>query len=79
MAVIEMFDNAQNMIQLLQQLKENPVATLAQRKYNIPQGMTDPNDILQHLLNTNQVSQQQVNQIMGMRNNPVVQKLFGGK
>ena len=73
-----MFDNAQNMIQLLQQLKQDPVATLAQRKYNIPQGMTDPNDILQHLLNTNQVSQQQVNQIMGMRNNPVVQKLFGG-
>jgi len=46
--------------------------------HNIPQGMTDPNDILQHLLNTNQVSQQQVNQIMGMRNNPVVKKLFGG-
>lgn len=79
MAVIEMFDNAQNMIQLLQQLKQDPVSTLAQRRYNVPQGMTDPNDILRHLLNTNQVSQQQVNQIMEMRNNPIVQKLFGGK
>lgn len=79
MAVIEMFDNVQNMFQLLQQLKQDPVGTLAQRKYNIPPGMTDPNDISQYLLNTNQVSQQQINKIMEMRNNPIVQKLFGGK
>lgn len=79
MAVIEMFDNVQNMIQLLQQLKQDPVATLAKKKYKIPPGMTDPNDISQYLLNTNQVSQQQVNEIMAMRNDPIIQKLFGGK
>lgn len=74
-----MFDNIQNMFQLLQQLKQDPVATLAQKKYHIPPGMTDPNDISQYLLNTNQVSQQQINDIMSLRNHPIVQKLFGGK
>ncbi len=46
-------------------------------RYNIPQGMNDPNAIIQHLLNTGQVSQAQVNQIMQMRNNPQIQNLFG--
>lgn len=45
-------------------------------RYNIPQGMNDPNAIIQHLLNTRQVSQAQVNQVMQLRNNPQVQSLF---
>jgi hypothetical protein len=45
-------------------------------RFNIPEGINNPNDILQHLLNTGQVSQNQVNQIMGMRNNPMIQQLF---
>ncbi len=52
---------------------------LARRKFNIPEGMNDPNEIMQHLLNTGQISQQQLNNAMQMRNNPMVQKLFGGK
>lgn len=79
MATIEMFDNLQNVLQLKDQLMSDPVNTLARHKYNIPQGMTNPNDILQHLLNTGQVNQQQVNGAMNMRNNPIVQRLFGGK
>ena len=62
-------------IDMLEQFKQNPLAILGQR-YNIPQGMTDPNQILQHLLNTNQVSQTQVNNAMNMRNNPMIQKIF---
>ena len=46
------------------------------QKYNIPQGINNPNDIIQHLLNTNQVSQAQVNQAMQMRNHPMFKGLF---
>jgi len=66
-----------NMINMLTQLKNNPVGLLSQR-YNIPQGMNNPNDIIQHLLNTGQVSQQQVNQAMQMKNNPMIQMLMNG-
>lgn len=52
-----------NMINMLTQLKNNPVGLLSQ-KYNLPQGMNNPNDILQHLLNTGQVKQEQVNALM---------------
>ena len=45
-------------------------------KYNVPQGMTDPNEILQHLLTTGQVSQDQVNKIMQMRNDPRFQQFM---
>lgn len=62
-------------IDMLEQFKQNPLAILGQR-YNIPQGMTDPNQILQHLLNTNQVSQDQVNRVMQMRNDPRIQQMF---
>ena len=50
-----------NLNSMLQQIKSNPVQFLAQRRFNIPQGMTDPNAILQHLLSSGQVSQNQIN------------------
>lgn len=56
-----------NMLQMLTQIKSNPMAVLGQR-FNLPQNLTNPNDIIQHLLNTGQVSQAQVNQAMQMRN-----------
>jgi len=52
-----------NMINMLTQLKNNPIGLLSQR-YNLPQGMNNPNDILQHLLNTGQVKQEQINALM---------------
>lgn len=39
----------------------------------------DPNKIIQHLLNTGKVTQAQVNQAMQMRNNPMIQQMFGMK
>lgn len=60
---------------MLTQFKQNPLAMISQR-YNIPQGLNDPNAILQHLLNTNQVSQDQINRVMAMRNNPQIQQLL---
>lgn len=64
-----------NILNLYQQMCGNPVQFLSQR-FNIPQNMQDPNEILQHLLNSGQVSQAQVNNIMNMRNNPLVQMLM---
>ena len=49
-------------MQMLPQIKANPMQFLLQRKLNIPQGMTnDPNAIINHLLQTSQVSQAQMN------------------
>lgn len=49
-------------IQMLQQVKANPLGFLMQRGLNIPADMAnDPNAILQHLVSSGQVSQQQIN------------------
>ena len=64
-----------NPLELIGQLKSNP-AILLSSKFNIPQGMNDPNQIIQHLLNTGQVSQDAVNRAMQMRNNPMIQQLL---
>jgi hypothetical protein len=58
--------SANNPFAMLDQLKQNPYQMLAQRGFNIPQNLNNPNDILQYLLNTNQVTQQQVNNVMTM-------------
>lgn len=60
---------------MLMEFKQNPIGLLSQR-FNIPMNLSDPVQILQYLLNTNQVSQQQVNSIMQMKNNPTIQNLL---
>lgn len=69
-----------NIIQMYQQMMQNPMAMLTQR-FNIPQGVDtrNPNAIIQHLLNTNQITQEQVNNAMNMRNNPAIQMLMRGQ
>ena len=67
--------NPFQLMNMYQQFKTNPMQLLSQR-FNIPQDMNNPNDIIQHLLNTNQVSQAQVNNAMNMRNNPLIQQLM---
>ena len=62
---------------MLNQFKQNPMAVLSHR-YNIPQNMNDPNQILQHLLNSGQVSQSQVDRVMQMKNDPQIQQLLKG-
>jgi hypothetical protein len=65
---------------MYQQLRSNPMQLLA-RRFNLPQGinMNNPNDIIQHLLNTGQISQQQLNSVVGMRDNPMIQQLMQRK
>ena len=65
-----------NMISMYQRFMQNPSQALMEAKFNVPQGMNNPNDIIQHLLNTGQVSESRVNQVMQMRNNPMIQQLM---
>ena len=67
--------NPMALMSMYNQMRSNPMAVLSQR-FNIPANMQDPNEIIQHLLNTGQVSQAQVNQAMQMRNNPVFQQFM---
>lgn len=64
-----------DLMQLVTEYKNNPMGLLAKR-FNIPQDIKSPQDIVQHLLNTNQVTQEQVNRAMQMRNNPMFQQIF---
>ena len=59
-----------NIIGMLQQLQSNPMALLSQ-KFKIPQdiNVNDPNAIIQHLMNTGQVSQQAYNNARNMAMN----------
>lgn len=51
-----------NPFQMIQRLKQNPMGMLSKR-FNIPQNVNlqDPNAIIQHLMNTGQVSQDAYN------------------
>jgi len=64
-----------NMLYFMNQFKQNPLGMLMQR-YNIPQNISDPQAIVQHLLNSGQITQEQVNNAMNMRNNPMFKGMF---
>lgn len=55
-----------SMMQMLQQLRANPAQVLQQAGLNIPQGMNDPNAIIQHLLQSGQVPQEAYNKALQM-------------
>lgn len=50
--------NQPNMMQMVQQLKANPIQFLQRAGYNVPSNLNDPNAIIQHLMNSGQISQQ---------------------
>ncbi|MBP5720405.1 MAG: hypothetical protein J6W82_05015 [Bacteroidales bacterium] len=57
-----------NPMQMLQQLRADPAAFLGKAGLSIPAGMTSPQQILQHLMQSGQVTQgryQQAMQMMG--------------
>ena len=59
-----------NPAQMLQQIRSNPAAVLRQRGLNVPDGMTNPQQIVQHLLNSGQITNsklQMAMQMMGRR------------
>lgn len=67
--------NLMQLAQMYSQFMQNPMGMLS-RRYNIPQNVQNPQDIIQHLLNSGQISQEQVNQAMQMKNDPQVRNMF---
>ena len=50
-----------NPLQMVQQRQQNPVAFLQQAGLTIPNDLNNPNDIIQYLMNSGQISQQKYN------------------
>lgn len=59
-----------NIIAMFQQFMGNPAQMMQRGGLNIPQNIAnDPNAIIQHLLSSGRMSQQQYNQLQQMANN----------
>ena len=56
------------MLNLLQQLKANPMQFLMRQRMNVPADipMDNPNAMINHLLKTGQITQEQINQAYQM-------------
>lgn len=58
-----------NPLQMIQQVKTNPIQFLAQQGVNVPQNITnDPEAITQHLLNSGAITQEQYNNAVKQAN-----------
>ena len=58
------------------QAMNNPMAVISQM-YKVPMNMQNPQGIAQYLLDSGQITQQQLNQkIAEARNNPILRKLM---
>lgn len=58
-----------NPFQMINQIKQNPMQFVAQRGFNLPQGMNDPNQIIEHLMKSGQITQQQYDRAVQMARN----------
>lgn len=69
METIDMVGDMKDIMGFYNRFRSNPMQFLNQR-FNIPQNvnLSDPNAILQHLMSTGQVTQNQINQVMQMKN-----------
>ena len=65
--------NMMNPAQMLAQLKANPMGLLRQAGFNVPENITNPQAIIQHMMTSGQITQQQLSdaqqkaQMFGMR------------
>lgn len=58
--------NNPDMKTLLNELKQNPAQALMRANFNVPDNLgSDPQAIVQHLLNSGQITQEQVNAAQG--------------
>lgn len=55
-----------NPMQMLQQLQQNPAQMLRQAGLNVPDNLSSPNEIIQHLMSSGQVSQARYNKAREM-------------
>lgn len=60
--------NQPNMMQMLNQLKSNPVDFLMKQKFNLPNNIDtrNPQAIINHLVQSGQISQEQMNRAYNM-------------
>lgn len=58
--------NPMQMMAQVQQLRANPMQFLQQAGFNVPSNLNDPQAIIQHLMNSGQVTQAQFNQAQQM-------------
>lgn len=67
-----------NPLQLLQMLQGNPMNVLRQAGLNLPANISSPQQIVEHLVRTGQVSQNTLNQAQTMAQqfmkNPIAQR-----
>lgn len=69
-------NNPLQIMQLYSQFRNNPLGMLSKR-FNIPQNMSNnPQEIIQHLLNSGQITQEQLNNAVRMKNDPRFSNLF---
>lgn len=71
---IDMLRDRNTMNAALNQFRQNPVGMLRNLGFNIPQNLSDPNQIGPYLLQTGQISQGTINQIISI--NPNFAKFF---
>lgn len=62
-------NSGMNPMAMLSQLRSNPVALFQRAGFNIPANLNNPQAIIQHLMNSGQISQQQVNNAQAMAKN----------
>lgn len=64
-----------NIFNRIMQARQNPMAIISQR-FNIPQNIQKPQDMVQHLLDTGQITQEQLNQTVQMSKSPQFKQLM---
>ena len=70
MGLFDKLGGQQNPQQILQQIRQDPAGMLRQKGLSIPQGMNNPQQIVNHLISSGQIPNarlQQVLQMMGKR------------
>ena len=55
-----------NPMQMLQQLRSNPMQFIQRAGFRVPKNLSDPNAIIQHLMQSGQISQEQYNRAFQM-------------
>lgn len=58
--------NIRNPMQLMGQFMQNPLGALRQSGYTIPDGMTDPKQIVNYLINNGQLNNSKLSQLQRM-------------
>ena len=55
-----------NPMELMQQLRQNPSAILKQAGYNVPENLNNPQQIINHLLSSGQVTNARLQGLINM-------------